>query len=360
MMDPQLCSIITENLPLPVIVLDFDLKVIAHNNEIFNYVEKNNIIGLYFYEIFDIPRMANIKYTENFKEFLEKIHTKYFLFKTKDGQIIPFYLKLYVNNKLKNIIIYMIDKSLESQLNIEIQNFINEREKTNTFLNRIISIMAHDLRTPFAQIINIYEILPEIKDESTRQELLKLTLESAKNGLYMLDLIIQWSKSVNKNIHILKKTHNLNDLIIKSIDYNKNQALAKGVKIIFTPREETPNVIVDENIFFTVINNLVSNSIKFSYPNSQIEISYYKYDIYYKIAIKDNGIGIDEAIKEKIFNPKEKLTTPGTNNEHGHGLGLLLTKEFVELNGGKIWFESEKNKGTTFYFTVLCDLKKIS
>jgi signal transduction histidine kinase len=102
----------------------------------------------------------------------------------------------------------------------------------------------------------------------------------------------------------------------------------------------------------TVVRNIISNAIKYTPRSGNIEIEVQQDSQFYKVSIKDSGVGFDNETAVKIFDTASFYTTNGTNNESGSGLGLLLSKEFVEKNGGKIWAESKPEKGATFYFTI--------
>jgi len=102
----------------------------------------------------------------------------------------------------------------------------------------------------------------------------------------------------------------------------------------------------------TVLRNLLSNAIKFSIFDSKIIVEIKEDGEYYEIAVKDQGVGISEDAIARLFKVGEDTSTTGTNNEKGTGLGLILCKEYVEKNGGRIWVKSKVNEGTTFFFTV--------
>jgi signal transduction histidine kinase len=111
-------------------------------------------------------------------------------------------------------------------------------------------------------------------------------------------------------------------------------------------------VFADKAMISTILRNLISNAIKFTYPGGKIVISSDKKPDELMISISDNGIGIKKEVIDKLFRIDETYIAPGTQEEKGTGLGLILCKEFIEKHGGKIWVESEVDKGSTFYFTI--------
>lgn len=125
----------------------------------------------------------------------------------------------------------------------------------------------------------------------------------------------------------------------------------KSIKINVNIDEKTI-VFVDENMITTVIRNLISNAIKFSHPEGLISIRCAQKDELVELSVIDNGVGIKKEDQEKLFRIDQHVTTLGTSEEKGTGLGLILCKEFVEKNSGEIWVESELNKGSAFIFTL--------
>ncbi len=144
---------------------------------------------------------------------------------------------------------------------------------------------------------------------------------------------------------------NLADVINETVDLLKGNALNKSINLYW----ENPIEAIayfDVNMITTVVRNLISNAIKFTPQNGEVVIRVNAENGFYKIAVSDNGMGITEYDIQKLFRIDSNPTTPGTNDESGTGLGLILCKEFVEKNCGSIGVKSELKKGSTFYFTV--------
>jgi PAS domain S-box-containing protein len=224
----------------------------------------------------------------------------------------------------------------------------------NAQKDKFFSIIAHDLRSPFSAIIGLSELLSILIKENDYQEIdicAKMIKQSSNQAMDLLMNLLEWSRAQTGRMDYAPETFELGDLI------TENKALfdvIAGQKSI-TIHKVLPNelsVFADKPMISTVLRNLISNAIKFTKQGGDIKISAEKRSNEILVSIRDNGIGIAPARLEKLFRIDENDSTPGTNNEKGTGLGLILCKEFLEKHGGKIWAESEQGKGTTFYFTL--------
>lgn len=270
--------------------------------------------------------------------------------------IFPIIILGYLSNLLVNKLIYKSFRlshslKLEKQ-KIEDQN--KELEYLNATKNRFFSIISHDLRAPFSSIIGFSELLNKNFDSYPIPEQKRLINKihiSSKLVFNLLDNLLKWSKLQLEGMTISKSTINIHSLIDEIMDPFCTLAKDKKIKILNTTAQEL-SIEADENIFRTVLGNLINNAIKFSFENSSIIISVEILKNHAQFSVKDHGVGIDESAKNKLFNIEEGNSTLGTNNEKGTGLGLLLCKELIELDKGEIWLESETNKGSTFFFTL--------
>lgn len=227
-------------------------------------------------------------------------------------------------------------------------------EELNATKDKLFSIIGHDLKNPFGTLINFSEMLMEDYLELTDEE--KITYihminEASQTGHEILDNLLQWSKTQSGKLEFLPKKVELNEIVEANIALLKSAASHKGIEI-FSAVNGGTEVFADKVMLKTVFRNLIGNAIKFSHKGGTIKIDSKSNGEFVEIVVSDNGVGMSKAAKEKLFNPTVFNSTAGTANEQGTGLGLLLCKEFVEKNGGKIWVESEEGKGSDFKFTI--------
>ena len=219
---------------------------------------------------------------------------------------------------------------------------------------KFLSLIAHDLRNPFNAIIGILDLLEEGFDDYSKteiQKLISIANNSAIRTLSLLDNLLTWSVSQNteKNFNPIKI--NLRELIINEFESFNSSAAQKQISM---DHSVIPNLYVtaDLQMVKTIFRNLISNAIKFSKTGGIILIRATEGKQFVEIEVQDNGIGISEKTQKKLFKIEEFRSTSGTNNEQGTGLGLMFCKEFVGRHGGKIWIESEPEKGSKFKFTL--------
>ncbi|MFA6570339.1 MAG: ATP-binding protein [Bacteroidota bacterium] len=231
-----------------------------------------------------------------------------------------------------------------------------ELEKINSEKDKFFSIIAHDLKSPFNGFLNLTKLLAdEVHDvtEKERQEFAILMHESAKNLYKLLENLLEWAR-FQRGVTAYNPEKTMLSLIIKhNLNIQANVANQKEIEFINLIEENT-TVTADVLMLNTILRNLISNAIKFTPRGGIIEIGTSEilskdYDTIY---VKDNGIGMSVDILDSLFRVDCKVSRPGTEGELSTGLGLLLCQEFVEKHGGKIWAESEENKGTTFFFTL--------
>lgn len=227
-----------------------------------------------------------------------------------------------------------------------------ELEKVNQLKDRIFSIIAHDLRGP---LVNLSEILKMVSyNQVSQEEFEKISPELSKDIIYTTDLlenILHWSRSQLQGFGIQKEFFNVRNIIINEINYHLPAATLKKINIL---HDVFPNEIAyaDVLMFQIVIRNIINNAVKFCNEGCEIVITAsYQRNHMLKICIKDNGVGIPKATMEKLFKD-ENVSSRGTQNEKGTGLGLMICKDFMSRNDGEISVSSEVGKGTTFCVLV--------
>ncbi|WP_281310163.1 sensor histidine kinase [Flavobacterium flavigenum] len=220
--------------------------------------------------------------------------------------------------------------------------------------NQFFSIISHDLRGPVGAAASLSELLAEDIEKYSREEIREISeilCQSNKNSYKLLENLLEWSRVQTGMITFSPKKIILNTLIEENIELHKNAALNKNIHLLFEPGDVI-EVQADKNMIDTVLRNLLNNAIKFTDKNGKVEIKLIKKDRKIEVAVIDNGIGIPDEIKDKLFKINRKVIQKGTENETGSGLGLLLCSEFINIHKGKIWVENNDSKGTTFKFTL--------
>jgi signal transduction histidine kinase len=217
-----------------------------------------------------------------------------------------------------------------------------------------ISILAHDLRSPFNALLGLTEILTEdIRklDIDEIEDIANNINKSAQNSFKLLENILMWARAQSGKIPFKPQILIFRDICLDIFEILNSNANAKNITINYSAPDEI-NIFADIDMFKAVLRNLVSNAIKFTNNGGAININAEENSGNVTISVSDNGIGIKPHDLTKLFDISQVRTTTGTSEETGTGLGLLLCKEFVEKHGGKIWVESEVGKGSDFKFTL--------
>lgn len=238
------------------------------------------------------------------------------------------------------------------------ENSLKESEKQlkelNTTKDKLFSIIAHDLRSPFNSIIGFSELLTlnsaDLEPEE-KEKFCSIINVAAKNTLILLDNLLNWAKSQTGQLRFNPEKVLFSAVILEIITLKKSLTKAKNITLDYSLSDEI-EVYADVNMLKTVLRNLISNAIKFTELGGNIRVLATLKDQHVEITISDNGIGMNEEKCKELFKIASNTTTIGTANENGTGLGLVLCKEFVEKNRGTIWVESKEGKGSDFKFTL--------
>jgi PAS domain S-box-containing protein len=239
-----------------------------------------------------------------------------------------------------------------AELKIQQQNI--ELRKLNADKDRFISILGHDLKSPFNNILGFSEVLTkDIRKLNIDEieDIAKNINKSAKITNKLLEDILMWARTQQGRIPFNPQNLNLSDTCRNILEILNPGAYAKNITISDSSADHI-TVYADADMLKTILLNLVSNAIKFTNSGGKITISAEQNSENVTISVSDNGVGIPPENLTKLFDISEVLTTKGTAGETGTGLGLLLCMEFVERHGGKIWVESEEGKGTEFKFSL--------
>ena len=231
-----------------------------------------------------------------------------------------------------------------------------ELRKTITGRDKLYSVIAHDLRSPMGSIKMVLNMLilnlPVEKIGNEMYELLTLANQTTEDVFSLLDNLLKWTKSQIGKLNVVYQNFNVIEVIEGVIEIFSMVAGLKDIKIVLTATDKELMVHADIDMIKTVTRNLVSNAIKFSNKDSEIHVTVAKEEGMAVIGVKDQGCGIDEENQKKLLHTDTHFSTFGTNNEEGSGLGLLLCQDFVVRNGGKLWFVSQKDEGSTFSFSI--------
>ncbi|MGV8096077.1 MAG: tetratricopeptide repeat protein [Mangrovibacterium sp.] len=227
--------------------------------------------------------------------------------------------------------------------------------KVNATKDKFLSIIGHDLRNPvgaFRDVIGQLADFPEMFPDETRQQVIKELRDEAERTYFLLENLLSWAKNQKNNISYRPEKLDLASLIDNNILLNSRSAERKQIRL----KSNVPagvNIFADHNMANLILRNLISNAIKFTFQNGEVTISAKDTGDFIEISVADNGIGIAEENRPYLFQEINHISTYGTNNEKGSGIGLVLCREFIEMNGGTITVSSKKNEGSTFTFTLL-------
>lgn len=229
-----------------------------------------------------------------------------------------------------------------------------ELQKINSTKDKFFSIIAHDLKSPFNAIIGFTDLLLSNFNHLDEETLLKgiKTIENASHQAYkLLENLLLWAQNQTGRERYNPEILHLNKQIRESVHILESTALNKGIRIVNNIKDNY-YILADRNMIDTILRNLISNAIKFSYSGANVFISGNDSDGEVNISVSDHGTGIPQEKLDAIFEIDKRTSTVGTENEQGSGLGLVLCKDFIVRQGGKIWVESTLGKGSTFTFCL--------
>lgn len=230
-----------------------------------------------------------------------------------------------------------------------------ELQRTIAGRDKLYSVIAHDLRSPMGSIKMVLNMLilnlPSEKIGAEMYELLTMANQTTEDVFSLLDNLLKWTKSQIGKLNVVYQDVDLVEVTDGVIEIFSMVASLKKIRI----REMKPEkmmVNVDIDMLKTVVRNLLSNAIKFSKENSEVLVKMEEVDGMAVVSVQDYGCGISEEGQKKLLHTDTHFSTFGTNNEEGSGLGLLLCKDFVVKNGGKLWFTSKEGEGSIFSFSI--------
>lgn len=227
-------------------------------------------------------------------------------------------------------------------------------KRLNATKDQFFSIVAHDIKNPMSAIVGFSELFMEKLKDLQREDLNQMAAlihKSSTGVVELLDNLSTWARAQTGRLSFKPKEVDLTSLIHEVISLLQGQSLAKSISIRLN-LPETLKVIADVDMISTIVRNLVSNAIKFTDSYGMIILSAQTNERETIVSIQDNGIGMKKERLNALFQIESTLSSRGTHNEKGTGLGLIICKEFIQLHGGSIWAESEPGKGSRFSFSI--------
>ncbi len=353
-----------------------DVFASKKNSELRQQLKKGKLI----YSV--IPQKLSQKLAKKVESAFNSQKPLRFEFQTDCSSVIKF-LEIFINpNGDDKCIIFFYDISHEKKNKLAIKRYVeelhynkimsvqkakelalineklNQREKElqkiNANKDKFFSIISHDLRSPFTALLGFAEFLVNEIDTLSKEEIKEFAeniYKSASGTFALLENLLQWSRLQTSNIEFQPETYSLTEQLERVCEIYKVNSLQKNIKLQ-TNIEPGLTVFADQNMVETVMRNLLSNAIKFTPRHGSITVEAFNRKRDVVVKVRDTGIGMPKDKLDKLFVIGENTTTEGTENEKGTGLGLLLCKEFVENNSGKLTVKSKPGEGTEFTFTL--------
>ncbi|MFA5327593.1 MAG: CHASE domain-containing protein [Prolixibacteraceae bacterium] len=237
---------------------------------------------------------------------------------------------------------------------LQIQKLNDELKKVNKNKDRFISLLAHDLKSPFNSLLGFSELLSENLNELKNEDLAMYVdriYTSAQVSYLLLEELLLWARVQSDQFPCNPEILNINEICDSMISDHQLVAGKKNISVKFFAAPGM-QVRADELMVKTILRNLLVNAIKFTKPGGSVQVSITKYDNRVVISVADTGIGMSAEEKTLLFEITNLKSKPGTENERGTGLGLMLCKDMVNKNGGDIWVESTLGKGSVFSFSL--------
>lgn len=251
------------------------------------------------------------------------------------------YIKTKLNNKLKT-------------KNFEIDRKNKELTKLNSAKDTFFRIIGHDLKGPMSTVVSFTDMLLNNYDQFTKEEIIEyigFSKTSAQNAIEILENLLDWVKTQARTITVNPTETNIYNLISNIVDNLQANLFSKNINLSINIDSKLV-ASLDQNMTFVIIRNILTNAIKFTNNNGEINIEAKKINSKVLITISDNGIGMDEEKLNGLFDIKDAKSSPGTNMEKGIGIGLILCKELTESQGGTIWAESIPQQGSSFFIKI--------
>ena len=258
------------------------------------------------------------------------------------------------NGKTIGAVITFMDITQKKEAEDKLRLYSKELNELNSDKDKFIKILAHDLRSPFTSLIGFSDfILNNIEelDIETIKSQIEIINQTSNTTFNMLEDILIWLNNLSGKLKIEPTNFYLKEVCDKITPPLRIDANSKNIEIKCSNVKDI-SIFADKNMIMTILRNLISNAIKFTNTNGEINVALEITDREIMISVSDNGVGISEDALKTIWINSYNNKTIGTSGEKGTGLGLTICKEFVEKHGGKIWVESQVGVGSNFKFTI--------
>ncbi|MEP0859825.1 MAG: PAS domain S-box protein [Ignavibacterium sp.] len=300
------------------------------------------------------PKTVSEKLSEAIKHTLQtnQLSSVEFSVISEDEEI--FYEARIVVNSDNQALMLLRDVTPQKEAEAQLRKVTEDLKQANASKDKFFSIIAHDLRTPLIGLIGYAEILSEDIDElelSEIKEYSKNIVDISRQTIKLLSNLLEWSRLQTGKIQFNPSDVKIYSIVENIFQLLKSNAQHKEIELI-NSTNMNHIAYADENMIYSVFNNLISNAIKFTRTGGKIEVSSEQKGEEIIVSVKDNGVGIDEENLKNLFELDKSFTTPGTENEKGSGLGIILCRDFIKKHGGRIWVNSKVGEGTTFFFTL--------
>jgi len=344
----------------PTFIEDINGHILEMNNEAVNFYgfSREELVGKSMKLL--VPDEKHEKIDELIKLCLEGklVRDVEGLQRKKDGSKIPVLMTLSLLTDEENnpFAISSISSDITEQKNIEKELTKSKAaaESANAAKDKFFKIISHDLRGPFNTIIGFSNLLNEEYDsfdDLRRKDCIQHINMSSTNAYNLLENLLAWARTQTDEITINKEELNLKKLVETAISTALLLADSKNISVINNVQPELI-LSIDKNTALTFIRNIVNNAIKFTHKGGHITIDSHVNEDSISLHITDTGVGISPEVIDQLFQIGKDISTNGTNNEKGTGLGLILCKEFIERNGGSISVKSKVNKGSEFIIVL--------
>ena len=348
-----------ENMVDIICILDTDGNILETNDiasTVFEY-SRDELIGM------NISQLVHPEDKQVSGKYIEKL-TKEGYYELYEGRIITKSGKtkwiqvsskaIYIDGKHKGSQDIIRDISQQKELEYTLRKSTEELKKLNKTKDKFFSIIAHDLKTPFNSLLGLSAQIANKIDKFPPDKLKKIILQmhdSAHSSYQLLVNLLEWANSQRGKMVFSPEPLLLNTIISNQIELFKETASKKGITLLVELNTDY-HITADKNMLMSILRNLISNALKFTPSGGEVRIKAEYHPLNTVICIQDNGRGMNNSVRRKLFKISESISTPGTENESGTGLGLILCKEFIDRHCGKIWVESKPDKGSCFRFSI--------